>query len=54
MKNTDLPRTGLFGEEDGTMKLPLDNDDMAALASTAFGYDDPSKADEGVPGLVES
>ena len=41
------------------MKLPLDNDDAAALALTAFGYDysgndNLGNADEGVPGLVES
>ena len=35
-------------------KLPQDNDDLAALALTAFEYDDPRNADEGVPGLVES
>ena len=54
MKNTDLPRTGLFGDKDGTMKLPPDNDDSVALDLTSFGYDDPGNADEGVPGLVES
>ena len=36
------------------LKLPPDNDNAAALVSTAFGYDDPSNADDGVPGLVES
>ena len=36
------------------LKLPPDNDDAAALASTAFGCDDPGNADDGVPGLVES
>ena len=35
-------------------KLPLDNDDAAALALTAFEYDDPRNVDESVPGLVES
>ena len=54
MKKKDPPCTGLFGNEDGTMKLPPDNDDAAALALTAFGYDDPGNADKGVPGLVES
>ena len=36
------------------LNLPPDNDDVAALASTAFGYDNPGNADDGVPGLVES
>ena len=36
------------------MKLPPDDNDMAALALTAFGYDDPGNADKGVPGLVKS
>ena len=36
------------------LKLPPYNDDEAALASTAFGYDNPGNADDGVPGLVES
>ena len=36
------------------LKLPPDNDDTAALASTAFGYNDPCNAGDGVPGLVES
>ena len=54
MMETDPLRIGLFDHEDGTMKLPPDNDDAAALASTDFGYDDPINADEGVPGLVES
>ena len=36
------------------LKLPLDNDDAVALALTAFGYDEPGNADEGVPILVES
>ena len=54
MKKTDPPRTGLFGDEDGTMELLPDNGDAAALASTAFGYDGPGNADEGVLGLVES
>ena len=36
------------------LKLPPDNNDAAALASTAFGYEDPGNADDGVPGLVES
>ena len=53
MKKTDPPRTGLFGDKDGTMKLPPDNNDAAALALTAFGYNDPGNADEGVPELVE-
>ena len=35
-------------------KLPPDNNDVAALASTAFRYDNPGNADNGVPGLVES
>ena len=36
------------------LKLPPDNDDAAALTSTAFGYDDPGNANYGVPGLVGS
>ena len=36
------------------LKLPPDDDNAAALALTAFGYDSPSNADNGVPGLVES
>ena len=36
------------------LKLPPENNDTAALASTAFGYDNPDKADDGVPGMVES
>ena len=36
------------------LKLPLDNDNAAALASTAFGNEDPINADDGVPRLVES
>ena len=35
------------------LKLPPDNDEAAALASTAFGYYDLGNADDGVPGLVE-
>ena len=54
MKKTDPPRTGLFFDKDGTMKLPPDNNNAAALASTAFGYEDPGNANDGVPGLVES
>ena len=71
-EKTDPPRTGLSGyedaedkgreltsgnDEDGTMRLPPDDNDATALASAAFGYDDPDdpgNADEGVPGLVES
>ena len=30
------------------------NDDAAALASTAFGYNNPGNPHKGVPGLVES
>ena len=51
---TDLPRTGLFYHKNGTMKLPPDNDEAAALSTTAFGNDDPGNANEGVPGLVDS
>ena len=51
---TDPPRTGLFYHEDGTIKLPPDNDDAAALASMDFGNNDLSNADEGVLGLVDS
>ena len=36
------------------MKLPSYDNNAAALALTAFGYDNPGNADEGVPGLVES
>ena len=36
------------------LKLPPDNDNADALASTAFGYDDLGNADDGVPRLVES
>ena len=36
------------------LKLPPDNDDAAALASTAYEYDDTGNANDGVPGLVES
>ena len=36
------------------LKLLPDNDDTMALASTAFGYDDPGNANDGVPGLLES
>ena len=54
MNKTDPPLTVLSGCEDGTMKLPLDENDAAAVASMAFGYDDSGNADEGVPGLVES
>ena len=36
------------------LKLPPDNNNAAALASTAFGYDDPGNANDGVQGLVES
>ena len=54
MKKTDPPRTGLFGDEDGTMELLPDNGDAAALATRAFGYDDSNKSDGGVPGLVKS
>ena len=36
------------------LKLPPDNDDALALATMAFGYDDPGNANDGVPGLVES
>ena len=36
------------------LKLPLDNDDAAALALTAYEYDDPGNANDGVLGLVES
>ena len=36
------------------LNLLTDNDDAAALASTAFGYDDPGNAEDGVPRLVES
>ena len=36
------------------LKLPPDNDNAAALASRAFGYDDPGSADNGVTRLVES
>ena len=54
MTKTDPPCTSLFGDEDGTMKLPPDNDNTAALALTAFRYDDPCNADEVVPGLVKS
>ena len=34
--------------------MPPDNDDAAAWASTAFGYNNPGNADGGVPRLVES
>ena len=54
MMKTDLPRTGLFGHEDGTMKLLSDNDNAAALDSTSFGKNDPGNANKGVPGLVDS
>ena len=54
MKKTYLPITGLSGYEDGTMKLLLDDNDAAALASKAFGYNNPRNADAGVPGLMES
>ena len=54
MMKTDPPRTGLFDHGDGTTKLPPDNDDVAALALTDFGNDDPGNADEGIPGLVDS
>ena len=36
------------------LKLPPDNDDAEALDLTAFGYNDPSNADNGVRRLVES
>ena len=36
------------------LKLPLDNDDAAALASTDFGYNNHSNANDGVPRLKES
>ena len=36
------------------LKLPPDNDDTEALALTAFRYNDPLNANDGVPGLVES
>ena len=36
------------------LKLPPDNDDAAALVSTAFGYDNPGNANDGVTGLMES
>ena len=54
MLKMDLPRTGLFDHEDGTMKVPPDNNNAAALALTAFGNDNPGKANEGVPVLVDS
>ena len=44
MKKTDPPHTGLSSYEDGTMKLPPDDNNAAALASTAFGYDNPDNA----------
>ena len=54
IKKTDPPLTGLSGYKDGRMKLPPDESNAAALASTVFGYDDPSNANTGVPGLTES
>ena len=36
------------------LKLPPNNDDTAALASTAFGYEDPGNTYDVVLGLVES
>ena len=54
MKKTDPPRTSLFGDNDGTMKLLTDNDDATALALMAFGYDNPGNSDECVLRLVES
>ena len=54
MKKMDPPRTSLFGDKDGTMKLPPDNDDAETLASTSCGYDDPRNTDEGILGMVES
>ena len=54
IKKTNPPRTGLSGYEDGTMKLPPDENDAGALASRAFGYDDPRNAEAGVTGLMRS
>ena len=54
MKKTDPPRTGLSGYQDGTTKLPPDDNDEATLASTAFGQDNPGNSDSGIPVMMDS
>ena len=36
------------------LNFPPDNDNAAALASAAFGYNDHGNADDGVPRSTES